>query len=213
MSKKPVFRPAFYLVPARAVEHGGLQGIDLLVLGAVHWYQEMKEGRCIAGNATIGTLLGCHPSTVNNSIARLVEEGFLLRKKLGARTRQLTLTPKCSMRPQAHPKEGVNAPTGALSDAPTGAPSKNPSTKNNTNGVSEEMRKLVKWAEDERGFPFLKGSSGWGKQLRALKLMKAAGITDVGRIKDRWREMAAEPFWKSRGFDFMNVLNSFNRKP
>lgn len=69
------------------------------------------------------------------------------------------------------------------------------------------MFDLVTWAEDRRGSPF----TSRPKQLKAIKMMKVAGI-EPPQIKERWREMEEDKYWEEKGFDFMNVCNSFNRR-
>lgn len=68
---------------------------------------------------------------------------------------------------------------------------------------------MVSWAVERRGNPFLKGST---KQYSALKLAKENGITST-RLKERWIEFESDPYWEKKGFDWMNVVTSFNKKP
>lgn len=51
-----------------------------------------------------------------------------------------------------------------------------------------------------------------GKQFKALSLAKKYGITD-DQLKNRWFKMEEDKFWGEKGFDWMNVLDSFNKKP
>lgn len=68
---------------------------------------------------------------------------------------------------------------------------------------------IVSWAERERGFPFL--TTEVGKQMKALSLARKNGIKGA-QLKERWEEMAADTFWARTGFDWMNVVMSFNKK-
>jgi hypothetical protein len=80
------------------------------------------------------------------------------------------------------------------------------------NSVSEkepnEVYALMLWAEERRDAVFLNR----GKQLKAISMLKKANIPP-GKIKDRWRELEDDKFWKAKGFDFMDIFNSLNRKP
>jgi hypothetical protein len=69
--------------------------------------------------------------------------------------------------------------------------------------------KLITWAENERGFPFLVGSRL--KQYKAFTEAKANKL-NVEQLTDRWQEMATDKFWSSNGFDWMDVVKSFNKK-
>lgn len=73
----------------------------------------------------------------------------------------------------------------------------------------EAYAAMVKWAEEERGFPFLK--TAVLKQYKAFKIAKENGIKAVD-LKERWQEMAEDKFWSKSGFDWMNVVESFNKK-
>lgn len=80
-------------------------------------------------------------------------------------------------------------------------PDKNPQ-------LRKTMMALIHWAENRRGGKFL----AMVKQLTAISKMKNAGI-DPEQIKNRWVDMESDPFWKEKGFDFVNVASSFDRKP
>lgn len=66
---------------------------------------------------------------------------------------------------------------------------------------------LMEWSEKTRGEPFVNRN----KQLGIIKHLLKAGISE-SEIKDRWEEMATDPFWQSKGFDFTSVSKSFDRK-
>jgi hypothetical protein len=73
--------------------------------------------------------------------------------------------------------------------------------------ASETMRNILTWAEGRRGGKFI----NYPKQIKAFALMRKAGKTPQ-QVKDRWCDMEVDPFWKERGFDFMDVANSFNKR-
>lgn len=73
----------------------------------------------------------------------------------------------------------------------------------------EAYEALVRWSEQERGFKFL--ASKRLKQYKALKDAKKNGLKGQ-ELMDRWQEMASDPFWEKAGFDWMNVVDSFNKK-
>lgn len=73
--------------------------------------------------------------------------------------------------------------------------------------IKKKMDELIKWAENHRGFKFV----NYPKQRSALKKMREAGISPR-QIRDRWIQMALDEYWKDKGFDFMNVCTSFDRK-
>lgn len=73
----------------------------------------------------------------------------------------------------------------------------------------EKLLPLIGWAERERGFNFL--STEKGKQLKALSLAKENGLK-AAQLKERWEEMSIDKFWAKAGFDWYNVVQSFNKK-
>jgi len=66
---------------------------------------------------------------------------------------------------------------------------------------------MCKWAEDRRGFSFVER----GSQYAALKRAKEAGIK-AAELKERWEEMESDSYWSANGFDWANVVKSFNKK-
>lgn len=69
---------------------------------------------------------------------------------------------------------------------------------------------LVRWSEKERGFPFLK--THITKQYKAFKIANGNGITRDQLIA-KWEDMSSDKFWLKNGFDWMNVIEEFNKKP
>lgn len=63
---------------------------------------------------------------------------------------------------------------------------------------------MIKWAEQQRGFPFREN----GKQMKALALGKKYGLK-AEQLKEKWIEFEGQPFWVEKGFDWMNVVKSF----
>lgn len=76
-----------------------------------------------------------------------------------------------------------------------------------TSGVGKQYQEILVWAAQQRGSGFV----NIAKQYAAMKKMRLAGITPVA-IKERWLEMADKPFWQENGYDFTNVLSTFDKK-
>lgn len=74
--------------------------------------------------------------------------------------------------------------------------------------VGASMKFLLSWAEERRGQKF----STPGKQYAAFKRAKTAGIKP-GQLQDRWEEMEEDKFWREKGFDWTNVVSSFDKRP
>lgn len=73
--------------------------------------------------------------------------------------------------------------------------------------ASPAFKQLLKWAEDRRGFKFLSVP----KQFKAFALARTNSI-EPSRLQQRWKDMENDKFWLSRGFDWMDVVISFNKK-
>lgn len=76
--------------------------------------------------------------------------------------------------------------------------------------VMAQYREIIAWAEKRRGAPF--PQKGYMKQLGALAEARASGI-DPDRLTTRWIEMEGDEYWQKQGFDWMNVIRSFDKKP
>lgn len=75
--------------------------------------------------------------------------------------------------------------------------------------ITAGYKSMIAWAESQRGFPFLKGSTL--KQFKALKVARESGIKSTP-LKERWVEFSEDEFWKDKGFDWMDVVRSFNKR-
>ena len=84
--------------------------------------------------------------------------------------------------------------------------STNPADPPKKNG-KVSLLEVVRWAEKRRGRSFL----NMGKQFNALSIMKKAKM-HPNAIANRWIEMESNYFWSTKGFDFRDVLNSFDKK-
>ncbi len=71
----------------------------------------------------------------------------------------------------------------------------------------EAYELLLRWAEQERGAKFVNRF----KQYKALKSARLIGLK-AADLKERWEQMSNEKFWVENGFDWTNVVASFNRK-
>lgn len=75
--------------------------------------------------------------------------------------------------------------------------------------TNEKFWDLLKWAEERRGSKFLKSSVK--KQFKAMSIAKQEEIS-INRLKGRWAEFEVDKFRIEHGFDWMDVVLSFNKK-
>lgn len=66
---------------------------------------------------------------------------------------------------------------------------------------------LCDWAEARRGFKFVARV----KQYTALKKARIKEI-NPDRMQKRWKEFEIDDFWIEKGFDWTNVINSFDKR-
>ncbi len=67
---------------------------------------------------------------------------------------------------------------------------------------------LLTWSEERRGYKFIRPAT---KQFKAFKIARLNGI-QPSDLKQRWGELENDSFWKEKGFDWMDVVMSFNKK-
>lgn len=75
-------------------------------------------------------------------------------------------------------------------------------------GVKDNWQARLLWSAKRRGGAFLNVP----KQYKAFHIMDEAKIPQSA-IKDRWLEMEEDKFWQEKGYDWMDVANSFNKRP
>lgn len=73
--------------------------------------------------------------------------------------------------------------------------------------TSKRYQELVEWLRDLTGAPM----PVLGKQYAALKRAREADIS-VTRLKDRAEELMTDSFYRDKGFDWADVVSSFNKR-
>jgi len=68
-------------------------------------------------------------------------------------------------------------------------------------------KKMIEWAEKRRGFVFM----NIPKQKKAFSQAVKYGI-QPSSLYDRWEEYEKDKFWIGKGFDWMDVVVSFNKR-
>jgi hypothetical protein len=71
----------------------------------------------------------------------------------------------------------------------------------------EVTNHLFEWSERRRGFKFV----NYPKQMKAFRVAKDANLKPE-QLKQRWIEFETQDFWKDKGFDWTNVISSFDKK-
>lgn len=74
---KKEFKPEFIQVFLVPLQDKNLQPLDNLVLGAIYWYERLKDGKCFASNQSIGQIVNATTQSVANSIRRLSQYGYI----------------------------------------------------------------------------------------------------------------------------------------
>jgi DNA-binding MarR family transcriptional regulator len=74
-----LLKPDYIMVPFPIYCDPHLEGLDRIVYGIVYWFEHMKDGRCIASNATIATIAATNVRSISNSLQRLEEAGYIQR--------------------------------------------------------------------------------------------------------------------------------------
>lgn len=182
--------------------------------------------KCWASNEWIGKEIKAHKDSVSQAIKEL-EDLKLIRCERTRRTRLISQvlhpmigdntyqeggpTPILD-RPQRLSNSVSNAVSinTAQSAEPIREEKDEPTRSKAVLGAKQIYEPLVLWAEEERGAPFL--ATHRLKQYKALKIARENKIKSAD-LKERWQEMASDKFWASNGFDWLNVVNSFNKKP
>lgn len=76
--------------------------------------------------------------------------------------------------------------------------------------MTKAYQAMLRWAEERRGFGFGSGAN-IKKQYKAFKMARDLGI-EPGQLKERWGEMETDDFWSKAGFDWMNVVDSLQKR-
>jgi DNA-binding MarR family transcriptional regulator len=147
---KKLFTPEFLLIPYELLNRRNLSPADLLVFGAVYWFERLKDGRCTAANDTIGAITKLHERTVRRSLERLEKEGFIVRIfRDGQNKKRTMIKVLISLKiDNKYDNVGRNRPTVG-STSPTAVGRNDPQNKNTNknnlirNDLYFQKRKLV----------------------------------------------------------------------
>lgn len=71
-------------------------------------------------------------------------------------------------------------------------------------------KELIEWAEARRRKKFFAGT--YTKQYKAFKEAQKNNILPH-QLKARWQEMEDDKWWQEKGFDWIQVVYSFSKKP
>ncbi len=74
-----MFKPDFLITPFKLVDDKSLTPKDREVYAVVYWFQHLKDGRCTAGNETIGEILETDGRVVRRSLEMLEQRGYIER--------------------------------------------------------------------------------------------------------------------------------------
>ena len=71
--------PDFLLTPYQLIADEEINPVDERVYAIIYWFRNMKLERCVASNEVIAKYAKTTPRTVQKSIAKLEEKGYILR--------------------------------------------------------------------------------------------------------------------------------------
>lgn len=229
-------KPYIYVMPQAFIEDNDVPA-RWRVWGYINGFF-VNNQTCWASNETIGEKIRAHKDTVSKAVGELEEMGLIscertrrtrlispkIRREIGIDAYQEpSPTPISDRHERLSISDSISdSLIGAHEDVPRASnlsklfrakPSQEEEPVRAVSKISEKEKlayiPLVRWAESERGFPFL--TTEVGKQLKALKLAKQNGLTGV-ELKERWEELSTDKFWSVNGFDWMNVVQSFNKR-
>ena len=86
--KKDFFAPDYLLLPRIIIIDKGTKAGPALVYGAIYWFYGLRDGVCIATNATIGKVVAMEGKSVSNAIKKLIVRGYVKSEMIGETSRR-----------------------------------------------------------------------------------------------------------------------------
>lgn len=173
MTKKrdEFIRPEYVPVFSVALHDDNLQKMDCLILGAVYWYERLKDGICYASNTTLAKVVGSKSVTsVTNSLTRLEASGYIKLYYMDENKRH-RLKIEClihnKLKSQSHPQMTQSHPQMTL-ESSTDEQNKNINKNNKYNG---DIAQIIKIFEDSNMFPQANRWYGWKPQREAIQTL------------------------------------------
>jgi DNA-binding Lrp family transcriptional regulator len=77
LEQEPQFLPNIFNVPAVVMLDSDLQPLDTKIYALIFWFQQLKDGRCWASNATLAKLANSSASGVANALVRLRDKKYI----------------------------------------------------------------------------------------------------------------------------------------
>lgn len=165
--------------------HSEIDGNIFKVYCGLSSYADNKSQQAFPSILTLAHKLHMGRNTVIRAIQKLEELAFIKIER----------------------REGQHNIYYLLSVAADGAVSRPKPMKASASIGEHWVKEILIWAEDRKGAKFV----NYGKQTGALGMMKRSGYTPDD-IKACFELMEKSDFWRSRGFDFTNVMNELPKK-
>ena len=82
--------PDFIIVPYQLLEDKKITLVDERLYGIIYWFTKLKNEQCTASNKTLAELLKSTTGTIQNSLTKLEELGYIQRiiKDIKRKTRK-----------------------------------------------------------------------------------------------------------------------------
>lgn len=213
--------PDFIIKPRQLIEDKDITSLDGDVYGLIYWYTKLKLERCILNNASFAKLLHVESRSIQRSLARLKEKGFIIivydDENSTSRSEIIPLINFGGTTVQS----GGGDPT-VVGVRPNGHHNKIDLIREINNNITGEAKLTGPVKENKKEFygkiityclkvqdisqPFV----NYVKQATAIKKIFTAGYSkeDLRFVID---EMARDPYWSENTFDLMNVANSMHK--
>lgn len=74
-----MMKPDFLIIPYEIHACEDLRQCDSVVYAVAYWFEKMKDGKCIASNATLAEIANVSERSIGGSLERLENNGFIKR--------------------------------------------------------------------------------------------------------------------------------------
>lgn len=198
-----IFKPDFYIIPGVVRDDPKLNEFDGFVYAVVYWFERLKDGKCTAGNGTIAGILNSTVGSVQNSLNRLEQQGFI-RRTYKDRARRVRSSIECQVRYAKVSLPGDSVPLPSDTQVPlTGEENKNTEKREKKAEGSTPHDDAVRFFANQgdawasciakmvlKGFP-----EDWARE-EVMKFVSYWTELTPGGKKQRWQTERAFEVWR-----------------
>lgn len=185
-----LYTPDFIQIPHQLFGDRKITPGDCLLYGVIYWLSKLKDGKCIASNETLAETCFFTPGSIQNSLARLEERGYIKRIfKDEEKKVRLEIVPLVTYRKVSSDNDTVSSTNDTHVSSTNDQNKKTINKKSNTTILSEKSDDRFEefWSIYPKKEKKKTTKDIWSRRKLGLKATEIIEFVKKARETDRWQ--------------------------